>query len=251
MGLLKTFKKAMGIGAMKAEEAIDDALNPIDKAKLEIKEKKEKLATAKSSHLKAREAYFIEKNKLAKYTNEIEGHKQKLLQIVTNYRNQGIADDVIATKIAPVKANIADTLKTLNESVATQTPIVAKHEQTVEKFGQMIKTFEREVNKKEQELKLLESEYNMADTTSAIAEAMNELNTDGSSDDLAKLRAKTEAKNAQAEALMAHASANASAEDSLDALLLDSSGCGATAELDDFLGLGAPAKSGGDPLLAM
>jgi len=243
MGLFGTLKKAFKIGEMKADQALDDAINPIDKAKLNIKEKRSKLATAKKSLTKARETFYLEKNKLTNLVNklqDLEGKKAKLVQTMQGFQKKGLSPEEIKAKVGKVFVNITEEMGETQISINSQKLVSDKHEKTVEKFDDMIKLFDKEISKDENEVKLLESEYNMADTSSAIADAMNDLNSDGSADDIAQLRAKKDVKAAKANAMIDSMMAGKETETSLDELFLESSS-GGDSELDALLGLGLPS----------
>lgn len=240
MGLFKTFKKAIGIAEMKADEALDEALDPVDKAKLNIKNKKAKLADANKNLTKVREVFYIEKNKLTKFEDDLVDLEDKKAEIITameNFKKKGMDAIAIKDKVAKPFAKIVENIEQMNANINAQAPIVAQHEASVKKFEEVIAVFEKELKADEHEVKILESQYNIADTTSAIADAMNELNADGSADDIAKLRARKDAKQAKADALMAGVLSNQDVGDSIEDLLKESQASSPTAELDSLLGL--------------
>jgi chromosome segregation ATPase len=240
MGLFGTIKKAMGIAEMKTDEALDNSLNPIDKAKLNIKQKKDKLQNAQKSYDKANELFHIEKNKLLKLENthqSLLNKKDKLIVAMNNFKVQGMSGDEIRSKVAGPFEAITENISQNEQQIETQKTISQKHEQTVSKFKEMINVYKKAILADENEVKLLESQYNMADTSAAIADAMNELNADGSSNDIAELRAKSEIKAAKADALMDTMKSNQSAEMSIDDLLAESSSSSSDSELDMLLGM--------------
>jgi len=243
MGLFSTIKKAIGIAEMKADEALDDALSPVDKAKLNIKNKKKKLADARINYDKVREIYFIEKNKLARIEDDLEGlnaKKEKIIVAMNNFKNQGLTPDQIKAKVSKTFASITDGIQEKTGLITPQAQIVSTHKVAVEKFDSVIKVFEKELRKEENEVKILTSQYQIADTTSSIADAMNELNADGSADDIAQLRAKRDAKQAKADSMMDGVLSNQDVGDSLDDLILESSSGSSGSELDALLGFSEP-----------
>ena len=238
MGLFSTFKKALGIAEMKADEALNDSLSPIDKAKYNIKQKKDKLASAQKSFDKANTAYYTERNKLNKLVNTgkaLNAKKDEIILAMKGFQAKGMDAAAVKAKVGPAFTEISSQITENASLVQTQTSIKEGHEKTVTKFKEMIKIYKKEVLKDENEFKLLESQYNMADTSSAIANAMNELNADGSSDDIAQLRAKQEIKQAEADALIDNIQSNENVMDSIDSLLLESSSSNPTSELDMLL----------------
>jgi len=238
MGLFGTFKKALGIAEMKADEALDDSLNPVDKAKYNIKQKKDKLASAQKSFDKANTTYYTERNKLNKLVDTgkvLAAKKDEIIVAMKGFQAQGMDADAVRAKVGPAFTEITSQIDENAGLVNTQTSIKQGHEKTVSKFKEMIAIYRKEILKDENEVKLLESQYNMADTTSAIADAMNELNADGSSDDIAQLRAKQEAKQAKADALMDNIQSNTNVVDSIDALLMESKAINPSSELDMLL----------------
>lgn len=240
MGLFSTLKKAVGIAEMKADEALDESLNPVDKAKLNIKNKKAKLTDAKKNLTKVREVFYTEKNKLTKFEDDLvdlEDKKAEIIVAMENFKKKGLDSNAIKAKVAKPFAQIVENIEQMNSNISAQAPIVAQHEASVNKFEDIIAVFEKELKADEHEVKILESQYNIADTTSAIADAMNELNADGSADDIAKLRARKDAKQAKADALMAGVLASQDVGDSIENLLKESEGTSATSELDALLGL--------------
>lgn len=222
MSLWETIKKGFGIASMKANDAAEAALNPVDSAKLQLKKDNDALATANENLTKARKDYYVEKNALDKAKNNIVELEQKAKQLVTQYRQQGLTDEQIAGKIATIQdAMIADISK--NKTIITSKEAnVTQLDNMVKTFESQIKQFKMKIEQRENQVKMLETRSHMVDTKEKIAAAMSNLNVDGTADDLLRLEASIEAKEANSNALLDQSAMYQSSADKIDALLIES-----------------------------
>ncbi|MFV2013836.1 MAG: PspA/IM30 family protein [Candidatus Heimdallarchaeota archaeon] len=189
------FNRLFKIGKAAANDAVDKLEDPVLMYKEAIRELEEKLNNAKQAQVKLKTVAVqlrANESKLLARVTESEEKAGKLLDKVEN----GNLDSEKGNKFAIDALNMAENAK--NEVVLI-TKQKETHEKSLDKIGKQMKEFTNLIKQYKNELVNLEARDKAADASVAINKEMSNIGTSDSAKSMIdKMKAKVEAKEAEA-----------------------------------------------------
>lgn len=179
--MFKKLLELVGIQLMKAEEAVEDSIDKIDRAKLAIKKDEERLTILESNLEQARKNYAAQSLTRQELENDLKQKENQLKEIVSNYSLVAKKDNPNATT-EDIKAFVSskltedlnfDLLKqsidTIHQKITIALDVEEKHRIAVDDVKVAVNEVRKAVAYNKNQLEIIQSQRTAAQATEEAA----------------------------------------------------------------------------------